>query len=149
LKIVCVLQIDKNKEKLNFKLELWTEENSYKGSSFFLYFMLLTDSQILYHHVIRCSFFFLMVLGLELRAYTLSHSTSPFLRRVFLEIRSRKLFTWPGSELRSSSLPPEELGLLLWATSTRQMFHIPFMCYLHFSHCELYEDTDMLLYYRI
>jgi hypothetical protein len=28
-------------------------------------------------------FFFLAVLGLELRAYTLSDSTSPFLRRVF------------------------------------------------------------------
>jgi hypothetical protein len=28
-------------------------------------------------------FFFFLVLGLELRAYTLSHSTSPFLGRVF------------------------------------------------------------------
>jgi hypothetical protein len=31
---------------------------------------------------------FFAVLGLELRAYTLSHSTSPFLQRVFFEIGS-------------------------------------------------------------
>jgi hypothetical protein len=30
------------------------------------------------------SFFFFVVLGLELRAYTLSHSTSPFLEKGFL-----------------------------------------------------------------
>jgi hypothetical protein len=29
-------------------------------------------------------FFFFVVLGFELRAYTLNHSTSPFLWRVFL-----------------------------------------------------------------
>jgi hypothetical protein len=33
-------------------------------------------------------FFFVAVLGLELRAYTLSHSTSPFLSRVFFKIGS-------------------------------------------------------------
>jgi hypothetical protein len=32
------------------------------------------------------------VLGLELRAYTLSHSTSPFFVMVFFEIGSGKLF---------------------------------------------------------
>jgi hypothetical protein len=38
-------------------------------------------------------FFFFVVLEFELRAYTLSHSTSPF------EIRSRELFAWAGFKL--------------------------------------------------
>jgi hypothetical protein len=38
---------------------------------------------------------FVLVLGLELITYTLSHSTSPFLWRVFFEIGSRELFC-PG-----------------------------------------------------
>jgi hypothetical protein len=33
-------------------------------------------------------FFFSAVLGFELRAYTLSHSASPFLQKVFFEIGS-------------------------------------------------------------
>jgi hypothetical protein len=37
-------------------------------------------------------FFFFMVLGLELRAYTLSHFTSPFFVIEFFEIGSQKLF---------------------------------------------------------
>jgi hypothetical protein len=46
--------------------------------------------------------------GLELRAYPLSHATSPFLVLGIFEIRSPKLFTQAGFELRSSlSLPPE------------------------------------------
>jgi hypothetical protein len=53
-------------------------------------------------------FFFLAVLGLELRAYTLSHSTSPFLVMGFFEIGSHELFAWAGFEPQSSwSLPPE------------------------------------------
>jgi hypothetical protein len=48
-----------------------------------------------------------MVVGLELRAYTLSHSTSPFIEG-FFEIESLELFSWAGFKLRSSwSLPPE------------------------------------------
>jgi hypothetical protein len=50
-------------------------------------------------------FFFFAVLGLELRAYTLSHSSSP----LFLEggmgifdIKSLKLFAWAGLQLQSS-----------------------------------------------
>jgi hypothetical protein len=40
-------------------------------------------------------FFFFVVLGFELRAYTLSHSTSPFL--YFLEIGSYEVFAQAGS----------------------------------------------------
>jgi hypothetical protein len=47
-------------------------------------------------------FFFFSVLGLELRAYTLSHSTSPFFTMNFFEILSRQLFAWAGFELQSS-----------------------------------------------
>jgi hypothetical protein len=43
-------------------------------------------------------FFFLVVLGFELRAYTLSHSTSPFLWCFFFEIGS----AWADFELWSS-----------------------------------------------
>jgi hypothetical protein len=42
-------------------------------------------------------FFFSSVLGFELRAYTLSHSTSPFLwllLLLFFDIGSHKLFAW-------------------------------------------------------
>jgi hypothetical protein len=40
-------------------------------------------------------FFFYAVLGIELRAFTLSHSTSPFLWSVF-EIGSHELFAQTG-----------------------------------------------------
>jgi hypothetical protein len=49
-------------------------------------------------HLSLSFFLFLVVLGLELRAYTLSHSTSPFLWWVFFEIGSRKLFAWDDFE---------------------------------------------------
>jgi hypothetical protein len=53
-------------------------------------------------------FFFFVVLGFELRAHTLSHSTSPFFVMGFFEIGSCKLFPWAGFKPRSSwSLPPE------------------------------------------
>jgi hypothetical protein len=53
-----------------------------------------------------------VVLGLGLRAYTLSHSTSPFFVMGFFEIASRKLFHRAGFEPPPSwSLPPEGLGL--------------------------------------
>jgi hypothetical protein len=38
------------------------------------------------------SFFFFAVLGLELKAYTLSHLTNPFLCWVFFRDRSHELF---------------------------------------------------------
>jgi hypothetical protein len=37
-----------------------------------------------------------MVLGFELRAYTLSYSTSPLLWWVLVEIGSPELFAWVG-----------------------------------------------------
>jgi hypothetical protein len=43
-----------------------------------------------------CDFF--LVLGFELRAYTLSHSTSPFCDRFFFKIGSLELFVWTGFE---------------------------------------------------
>jgi hypothetical protein len=43
-----------------------------------------------------------MVLGLELRVYTLSRSTSPFIVMEFFKIGSHKLFAQAGFELRSS-----------------------------------------------
>jgi hypothetical protein len=43
--------------------------------------------------------FIFAVLGLELKAYNLSPSTSPFLRWVFFEIGSHKLFAHTGFEL--------------------------------------------------
>jgi hypothetical protein len=52
-------------------------------------------------------FFFLMILGFELRAYTLSHFTSTFCVG-FFKIGSRELFAWVVFEPQSScSLPPE------------------------------------------
>jgi hypothetical protein len=45
---------------------------------------------------------FFFVLEFELRAYTLSHSTSPFFVMSFFEIGSCKLFPWAGFEWRSS-----------------------------------------------
>jgi hypothetical protein len=46
--------------------------------------------------------FFFVVLGLELGAYTLSHSTSPIFVMVFFNVGSCKLFAWAGFEQRSS-----------------------------------------------
>jgi hypothetical protein len=40
-----------------------------------------------------------MVLGLELRAYTLSHSTNPFFVMGFLRVGTLKLFAQAGFEL--------------------------------------------------
>jgi hypothetical protein len=40
-----------------------------------------------------------VVLGFELRAYTLSHSTSPFFVKGFFEIGSPELFVQAGFEL--------------------------------------------------
>jgi hypothetical protein len=48
------------------------------------------------------SLFFLMILGFELRAYTLSHSTSPFLVMGFFEIGFHGVFVQAGFEPRSS-----------------------------------------------
>jgi hypothetical protein len=53
---------------------------------------------------------FIVVLGFEQRAYTLSHSTSPlpFFVKGFFEIGSFTLFAWGGFKLRASlSLLPE------------------------------------------
>jgi hypothetical protein len=44
-------------------------------------------------------FFFFAVLGLELRAYTLSHSTSPVFLMGFFEIGCGELFAQVGFEL--------------------------------------------------
>jgi hypothetical protein len=44
-------------------------------------------------------FIYLLVLGLELRAYTLSHSTGPFFVMGFFEIGSWELFAQAGFEL--------------------------------------------------
>jgi hypothetical protein len=45
-------------------------------------------------------FFFFTVLGFELRAFTVSHSTSPiFVEGFFFEIGSRELFAQAGFEL--------------------------------------------------
>jgi hypothetical protein len=53
-------------------------------------------------------FFPLVVLGFELRAYTLSHSTSPLVVMSFFEIGSCELFAWAGFKPPSSrSLLPE------------------------------------------
>jgi hypothetical protein len=42
---------------------------------------------------------FFSVLGLELRAFTLSHSTSPIFVKVFFEIGSHELFARAGFKL--------------------------------------------------
>jgi hypothetical protein len=47
------------------------------------------------HHAWLFYFIFFAVLGLELRAYTLSHSTSPFLMKGFFKIGPYKLIC-PG-----------------------------------------------------
>jgi hypothetical protein len=45
---------------------------------------------------------FLAILGLELRAYTLSHSTSPVFLMEFFEIESLELFALAGLKRRFS-----------------------------------------------
>jgi hypothetical protein len=53
-------------------------------------------------------FFFFALLGLELRAFTLSHSTNPIFVKGFQDRVSQELFTWAGLEPWSSwSLLPE------------------------------------------
>jgi hypothetical protein len=47
-------------------------------------------------------FCFFEVPGFELRAFTLSHPTSPIFVKVFFEIGSCELFAQSGFELRSS-----------------------------------------------
>jgi hypothetical protein len=49
--------------------------------------------------VFKLYFIFFAVLGLELRAFTLSHSTSPSFVMGFFEIGSCELFVWAGFEL--------------------------------------------------
>jgi hypothetical protein len=62
-----------------------------------------------------------VVLGFELRAYTLSN---PFLWGFFFEIGSLKLFGWAGFKPGLSlSLLPEKLGLQGWATGP-QVYNI-------------------------
>jgi hypothetical protein len=52
-----------------------------------------SPEEIHYLHIPRIFFFFFVVLGFELKAYTLNHSTSPpFFLIDFLEIVSHKLF---------------------------------------------------------
>jgi hypothetical protein len=52
---------------------------------------------------LRCLIFFFVVLGLELRAYTFSHSTSTFFVVVFfLRQDFMELFVQAGFELQSS-----------------------------------------------
>jgi hypothetical protein len=49
--------------------------------------------------VFKIGFLFLVILWFELRAYTLSHSTSHFFVKGSLEIRSCELFAQAGFEL--------------------------------------------------
>jgi hypothetical protein len=77
---------------------------------------------------------FFSVLGFELRAYTLSHSTSPFLWRVFWD-----RFSWtilPG--LASNHDPPDLCPLSSWnyrreplAPSSHKLFVLQGCHYLH------------------
>jgi hypothetical protein len=53
--------------------------------------------------LLTISSFFLSVLGFELRPYTLSHSASPFLVKVFFEIGSLELF----AQVALNRDPPE------------------------------------------
>jgi hypothetical protein len=46
--------------------------------------------------------FFFEILGFELRAFTLSHSTSPFFVKGFFEIGSHGVFAQAGFEWQSS-----------------------------------------------
>jgi hypothetical protein len=54
------------------------------------------------HRTQSLFFPFFAVLGLELRAYTLSHSTSPFFVMGVFEIGSHKKFAWDGFKPGSS-----------------------------------------------
>jgi hypothetical protein len=53
-------------------------------------------------HKIDLNLFFFVVLKFELRAYTLSNSTSPFLGKDVFEVGSQKLFALAGFYLQSS-----------------------------------------------
>jgi hypothetical protein len=67
---------------MSFKQILGDEKSTYSGFKLAL---------------IIFSFFF-EVPGFELRAYTLSHSISPFFVMGFFQIGSLKLFPWAGFE---------------------------------------------------
>jgi hypothetical protein len=47
-------------------------------------------------------YYYFVVLGFELRAFTLNHSTSPIFVMGFFEIRSHEPFAWAGFEPPSS-----------------------------------------------
>jgi hypothetical protein len=65
-----------------------------------------------YKYGARFYLLFFLVLGLELKAHTLSHPTTPFGDGFF--------WGMAGLEPWSSwSLPPEQLGLQAWATATQ------------------------------
>jgi hypothetical protein len=57
--------------------------------------------------LLECFGVFFVVLGFDLRDYTLSHSTSPFFVMVFIEIRFPELFA-----RLASNLDPPDLCLL-------------------------------------
>jgi hypothetical protein len=64
----------------------------------FNYISLLSLLPLLLPPSLSLSLSLSVVLGLELRAYTLSHSTSPFFVMGFFRDRSRELFAWAGFE---------------------------------------------------
>jgi hypothetical protein len=73
-----------------------------------------------------CFVLLFVVLGLKLRAFTLSHSTSPIFVKGFFEVRSCELFAHAGFDPQSSrSQPPESLGLQAWATSAQHFVFFP------------------------
>jgi hypothetical protein len=61
--------------------------------------LLTLNTSVEFLTCVNSFFFFFVVLGLELRAFTLRHSTSPIFVKDFIEIESHELFAWAGIEL--------------------------------------------------
>jgi hypothetical protein len=83
-------------------------------------------------NLLTCFVLFFVVLGFELsvslllgRCSTTSATPPVIFVLGFFKIESCKLFSWAGLALWSSwSLPPEQLGLQVWATSGQLVFII-------------------------
>jgi hypothetical protein len=72
------------------------------SSNSFLLYAYLDILLDIYITLLVLTLFLCVVLEFEFRAYTLSHSTSPFFVIDFLEIGSWELFAHTGFKLRSS-----------------------------------------------